>query len=156
MSDQREKAVMRAYIERRLPRARREQRFGFLIGSLITAVVMTILAWVFTATGLFGGDAPSWIGMLLLTIALFVGSLLHTLSVVLDGKLGEPALRRNLAMRYRIEKAFYGTDVDALFEDEAAEKPKRDAYRLTDDGEIVADDELPDADDPAVRRKKQA
>lgn len=156
MSDQREKAAMRAYIERRLPHARREQRLGFLIGSLVTALVMTILAWVFTATEIFGDDAPSWIGMVLLTIALFVGSLLHTLSVVLDGKLGEPSLRRNLAMRYRIEKAIYGTDVDALFEDEAVEKPKRDAYRLTDDGEIIADGELSDAEEPAVRRKRQA
>jgi hypothetical protein len=155
MSDQREKAAMRAYIERKLPQARREQRLGFLIGSLVTAIVMTILAWVFTATGIFGSHAPSWIGMVLLTIALFVGSLLHTLSVLLDGKAGEPSLRRNLAMRYRIEKAIYGTDVDALFEEAAAEKPKRDAYRLTDDGEIVAEDELPDADQPAVRRKNQ-
>lgn len=155
MSDQREKAAMRAYIERRLPRARREQQLGFLAGALITAVVMTILAWVLTATGVFGSDVPSWIGMFLLTIALFVGSLLHTLSVLLDGKLGEPSLRRNLAMRYRLEKAFYGTDVDALFEETEAEKPKRDAYRLTDDGELVAEDELPDADQPAVRRKDQ-
>ncbi len=156
MSDQREKAAMRAYIERRLPRARRELQLGFLAGALITAVVMTILAWVFTATELFDSDAPSWIGMVLLTIALFVGSLLHTLSVVLDGKLGEPSLRRNLAMRYRLEKAIYGTDVDALFEENEAEKPKRDAYRLTDDGELVAEDELPDADQPAVRRKDQS
>lgn len=150
MTDQDEKAALRAYIERKLPQARREQQIGFLIGSLITAATMSLVAWSLTFSGAIS-ETP-WVGTMLLSIALFVSVLLHTLSVVFDSKLGEASLRRNLAMRYRFEKALYGTDVDALFEEEA-EKPKRERYRLTDDGEIVPED---DAEDDAQARRARS
>lgn len=148
MLNQDERAALRAYIERKLPEARRQQRIGHLVGSLIMALTMLSVTWALTLSKAIEDEL--WIAAMLMTIALVVSVSLHALSVFQE-KLGEAALRRRIAVQYPLEKALQEADVDELFE-EKAEKPKRERYRLTDDGEIVPDQET--EDDLQARRAR--
>jgi len=153
MAEQDEQAALRAYLQRRLPQAQREQRFGLWLGALIITITMAVVTFALTTSGAIEDEL--WIGMMLLSIALFINVLLHTLSVIFDSKLGRRWLRRNLTARYRAERALLGAKVSAPFDD-SAEKPKRERYRLSDDGEIVPDYEIDDEDERSAARQERS
>jgi len=151
MAEQDEQAALRAYLQRRLPQAQREQRFGLWLGALIITITMAVVTFALVTSEAIE-DEP-WIGMMLLSIALFINVLLHTLSVIFDSKLGRRWLRRNLTARYRAERALLSA---AAAPSDSGEKPKRERYRLSDDGEIVLDHAIDDEDELSVKRQERS
>jgi hypothetical protein len=67
MAEQDEQAALRAYLQRRLPQAQREQRFGLWLGALIITITMAVVTFALTTSGAIE-DEP-WIVMMLLSIA---------------------------------------------------------------------------------------
>jgi hypothetical protein len=76
---------------------------------------------------------------------------------------GTRQIRRNLAVRFRIERTIFGSALHALEDEEATkhapqrEKAKRQAMRLSDDGELVpveADADARDAEISSASRER--
>lgn len=151
-----DKAKFRAYIERHLPRKRREQRIGIFVAHFVPTLVLTIIAWITAINADILSGETGLPAMIMLTAAAWWGVFMQVLSVTMIGtSYGERDLRRDLLVEARIHRMIYGADADEVLDETEPEKLKRDAtYELSDDGEI----QLVDAPDeaPAIRRAQRA
>ncbi|GAB4546351.1 MAG: hypothetical protein OHK0023_05820 [Anaerolineae bacterium] len=147
-----DKAKFRTYIERNLPRARREQRIGLFVAHFVPTLVLTIIAWITAINANILSGEMGLPAMIMLTVAAWWGVFMQVLSLTLVGTpYGERDLRRDLLVEARIHRMIYGADADEFLDATEPEKLKRGtSYTLNDDGEIDLIDEVNDS--PTSRR----
>lgn len=156
-----EREALRRYIDANLEGERSKQRIIFAGVNVGLFLLFSVLAWfvlpqaipspsgeVFSRAGL--------VGLIMFTAGWGTSALLHVISTLMETKWGTRQLRRNLAVRFRIERAVFGAAMHDIEAEERRtytpqrEKAKRQAMRLSDDGELVPLDEDTAAHDSAT------
>lgn len=147
------KEAIRQYVRDNFDRAKRKRRFGLYFASILISVILAIVAWGISLSG-----APVHAAMLVLSVGLFFALFLQGMSMYLDStREGDRQLTRSLVFEARFKRAFGGLDreLDEML-DADHEKRKRGPMRLTEDGELVSDDEEIDLDLPSSRQRSRS
>jgi hypothetical protein len=150
-TDQSEREEIRRFIAANLEKERRKQRYVFFFVNVFVVLLLTLIAWgIAIAAPVSGGSNPAIGSLIVLSIAGGLGILMHFFgSLYSSSEAGERQLRRNLAFQARINRFIYGSTDSYEDTDDAetipSEKPKRESgdqyVRLSDDGELIPDDE---------------
>jgi hypothetical protein len=160
-----EREALRRYIDANLEGERSKQRIIFAGLNVGLFLLFSVLAWFIFPQASSSGElnSPALGGLIVLTVGWGVTAFLHVMSALMETQWGTRQIRRNLAVRFRIERTIFGSALHALEDEEATkhapqrEKAKRQAMRLSDDGELVpveADADARDAEISSASRER--
>jgi hypothetical protein len=146
---QSEREEIRQYIAANLDKERRKQRFVFFFVNVFLVVLLTLIAWgIAISTQGSAGSNPTTASLIMLTIAGGLGIMMHFFGSLYPWtEAGERQMRRNLAFQARINRFIYGSadsyeDTDDPVHAEKVKHESGDQYvRLSDDGELIPDEE---------------
>jgi hypothetical protein len=145
-------AAIRNSVEKGIQRQKWNYRIAFFVAHLLFFVIAMLAVWL-TLTNdtqlsdfLFDSGRSAIVivpATLWATVLLF-----HVASLYFETRMGEKAIREQVLMRE------VGEDIlrRAIEDDGVSEKPKRHGTRLSDDGELIDEDERIEQGDYNVRR----
>jgi hypothetical protein len=130
---------VRRIIRRELRQEQRKARIALFVGNLMIAVFFSLVAWVTGISAVGSGSVepgwPVWLVLILLTIGLLMGLLLHGFAAF--GNLTGGAIRDRVTRRAMQEETLRA-GLNSI--GGQAKLKYTESLQLSDDGELVPDD----------------